>query len=134
MKVQQASRRVLIADDDPTLVGILSAVVAKEGFVPVAVKDGREALKLLEKDSDFAAAIFDIQMPHLEGPQLIRYMQTENRLKRIPTMIMTANKSFQASIESFAAGAVVFLPKPFTTAMFQSMLKMLLQKSASKSG
>jgi CheY-like chemotaxis protein len=68
-------------------------------------------------------------MPHIPGPELVRYMKTEKRLMNIPVMMMTAEQDPKLSRDSFAAGAVVFLPKPFTTAQLQTMLRMLVGRA-----
>lgn len=128
---QPASRRILVADDDPAILRLVTAIVEKEGFTVVAARDGREAYKILQTESDFVAGIFDVVMPHLQGPDLVRYMKTEKRLMRIPVMMMTAEQNPKLSSDSFAAGAVVFLPKPFTTAQLQIMLRMLISKAGS---
>ncbi len=125
------SRRILVADDDPAILRLVTAIVEKEGFSVVAARDGREAYKILQTDADFVAGIFDVVMPHIQGPELVRYMKTEKRLMRIPVMMMTAEQNPKLSSDSFAAGAVVFLPKPFTTAQLQIMLRMLISKAAS---
>jgi CheY-like chemotaxis protein len=124
------SRRILVADDDPAILRLVKAIVEKEGYEVVPAKDGREAYQLLQKDSDFLAGIFDVMMPHIQGPELVRYMRTEKRLMRIPVMMMTAEQNPKLSSDSFAAGAVVFLPKPFTTAQLQIMLRMLISKAS----
>ena len=123
------SRRILVADDDPAILRLVTAIVEKEGYSVVPARDGREAYKLLQTDSDFAACVFDVMMPHIQGPELVRYMKTERRLMKIPVMMMTAEQDPKLSSDSFAAGAVVFLPKPFTTAQLQIMLRMLINKS-----
>jgi CheY-like chemotaxis protein len=128
---QTPSRRILVADDDPAILRLVTAIVEKEGFMVVAARDGREAYKILQSDADFVAGIFDVVMPHIQGPELVRYMKTEKRLMRIPVMMMTAEQNPKLSSDSFAAGAVVFLPKPFTTAQLQIMLRMLISKAAS---
>ncbi len=125
----QTSRRILVADDDPAILRLVTAIVEKEGYTVVPARDGREAYKILQADADFLAGIFDVMMPHLQGPELVRYMRTEKRLMRIPVMMMTAEQNPKLSSESFAAGAVVFLPKPFTTAQLQIMLRMLVSKA-----
>ena len=127
----QSSGRILVADDDPAILRLVTAIVEKEGYKVVPARDGREAYKLLQADSDFVAGIFDVVMPHIQGPELVRYMKTEKRLMRIPVMMMTAEQNPKLSSDSFSAGAVVFLPKPFTTAQLQIMLRMLIAKSAS---
>jgi CheY-like chemotaxis protein len=128
---QAASRRILVADDDPAILRLVTAIVEKEGFKVVAARDGREAYKILQTDADFVAGIFDVVMPHIQGPEIVRYMKTEKRLMRIPVMMMTAEQNPKLSSDSFAAGAVVFLPKPFTTAQLQIMLRMLISKAGS---
>ena len=125
----ESSRRILVADDDPAILRLVTAIVEKEGYEVVPARDGREAYKHLQSGSDFVACVFDVMMPHIQGPELVRYMRTEKRLMRIPVMMMTAEQDPKLSSDSFAAGAVVFLPKPFTTAQLQIMLRMLINKS-----
>jgi len=128
---EQPSRRILVADDDPAILRLVTAIVEKEGYTVVPARDGREAYKILQGDADFVAGIFDVVMPHIQGPELVRYMKTEKRLMKIPVMMMTAEQNPKLSSDSFSAGAVVFLPKPFTTAQLQIMLRMLIAKGAS---
>jgi CheY-like chemotaxis protein len=125
--------RVLVADDDPAILRLVSAVLEKEGFAVVGARDGREAYKALQDNPNFIAAVFDVVMPHIPGPELLRYMRTEKRFNKIPVMMMTAEQDPKLSSDSFAAGAVVFLPKPFTTAQLQTMLRMLVGKACSQS-
>ena len=130
----EASRRILVADDDPAILRLVTAIVEKEGYTVVPARDGREAYKLLQSEGDFAACVFDVMMPHIQGPELVRYMKTEKRLMKIPVMMMTAEQNPKLSSDSFAAGAVVFLPKPFTTSQLQTMLRMLINTSRGEQG
>jgi len=124
------SRRVLVADDDPAILKLVKTILEKEGYQVVGARDGREAYKILQNDPDFTAGIFDVVMPHISGPELVRFMKTERRLMKIPIMMMTAEQDPKLSSESFSAGAVVFLPKPFTTAQLHIMLQMLVGKAS----
>ena len=121
--------RVLVADDDPAILRLVTTILEKEGFTVVGARDGKEAYKALQDHSDITAAVFDVVMPHIPGPELVRYMRTEKRFNKIPVMMMTAEQDPKLSRDSFAAGAVVFLPKPFTTAQLQTMLRMLIGKA-----
>ena len=125
----ETPQRILVADDDPAILRLVTAIVEKEGYKVVPARDGKEAYKILQSDSEFIAGIFDVVMPHIQGPELVRYMKTEQRLMKIPVMMMTAEQNPKLSSDSFSAGAVVFLPKPFTTAQLQIMLRMLISKS-----
>ncbi len=127
----KGGRRILVADDDPAILRLVVTILEKENYSVISARDGREAYKILQTDQDFTAAVFDVVMPHISGPELVRYMKTEKRLMKIPVMMMTAEQDPKLSSDSFAAGAVVFLPKPFTTAQLQIMLQMLIGKSNS---
>ncbi len=127
------NRRMLVADDDPAILRLIATILEKENFHVVMARDGREAYKILQADPNFTAAILDVVMPHISGPELVRYMKSEDRLKRIPVMMMTAEQDPKLSSDSFSAGAVVFLPKPFTTAQLQIMLQMLIGKKTADS-
>jgi len=119
-------RRVLIADDDQVMRHLITTIVKQQEHDPVLANDGREAYRILQSDSQFAAAILDMTMPFLEGLDLIRYMRSENRLMRIPIMLITAEQNINLMASSFSAGATAFLPKPFTSEQLQSAIRMLL--------
>ena len=130
-KDSKEGRRIIVADDDPAILRLVTTILEKEGYTVVGARDGREAYKILQTDPNFTAAVFDVVMPHVSGPELVRFMKSEKRLQSIPVMMMTAEQDPKLSSDSFAAGAVVFLPKPFTTAQLQIMLQMLIGKNPS---
>lgn len=127
----RSGRRILVADDDPAILRLVATILEKENYSVVTARDGREAYKILQSDPQFTAAILDVVMPHISGPELVRFMKTESKLMKIPVMMMTAEQDPKLSSDSFSAGAVVFLPKPFTTAQLQIMLQMLIGKAQS---
>ena len=124
-----AKSQVLIADDDPAILRLVKAIVEKEGFTAITVRDGREAFKLLNAGEPFAAAVLDVVMPYIQGTELVRHMQSEKRLMKIPVIVMTAEQNPRLSSDSFSAGAVAFLPKPFTPSQLQMMLRMFVKQS-----
>jgi CheY-like chemotaxis protein len=121
-------RQILVADDDPAILRLVKIIIEKEGYMVVSARDGREAYKLLQSGEPFVAAVFDVVMPYIQGTELVRYMQSEKRLMKIPVIMMTAEQNPRLSSESFSAGAVAFLPKPFTTVQLQTMIRMFIQK------
>jgi CheY-like chemotaxis protein len=118
-------KRILIADDDPVTRRLLVSAVRSSGFTPIEATDGRETYKILERDSEFRAAVLDLTMPFLNGLELIQYMGTEKRLRRIPVMLLTADDELHWMSECFSAGAVMFLAKPFSVEQLQSAIRML---------
>jgi CheY-like chemotaxis protein len=123
------SKRILVADDDPLIRHLVTSIVRKEGYSVVVANDGREALRLLQADHDFTAAIFDMMMPNLGGLDLIRRMRLEKHLLGIPVLLVTSDRDWKVLTESFAAGATLFLPKPFTADQMRNTLRMLLSSA-----
>jgi CheY-like chemotaxis protein len=126
-EVPQERRRILVADDDRMTLRMLTAIVETGGYQVVAVEDGREAFRVLQHDANFCAALFDMMMPHLQGLDLILYMKGDERLRHIPVGMITAEQDPKIWDDSIAAGASVFLPKPFSPPQVTMMLRMLIR-------
>ncbi len=127
--MEELKPRILIADDDPIIRHLVCSIVKSEGYEVVVAKDGREAIKILQNDTNFKGAIFDMMMPHIEGIDIIRHMRTEKRFMRIPVMMITSEKDIHLVGKTFAAGATLFLQKPFSQAQLKSMLQVLVSQS-----
>ena len=126
--ITETTRRVLVADDEPVIRKLVTCALEPEGFNAVIATDGREASRILQTDADFKGAIFDMMMPNLKGLDVIRYMRTEKRLMLIPAMMISSEQDLKLMSDSFAAGAVLFLPKPFTQDQLHTTLRMLLKR------
>jgi CheY-like chemotaxis protein len=89
------SPRVLIVDDEEDARLMISAVAAAAGLTVVEAADGRQALDILQHDADFGLVICDKMMPHVDGYEVIRYMRGDERLKDIPVIMSTADRTTQ---------------------------------------
>ena len=88
-------QRVLIVDDEEDARLMISAVALGTGLEVVEAVDGREALDILQNDADFALIICDKMMPRLDGYEVIRHMRGDERLKDIPVIMSTADRTTQ---------------------------------------
>lgn len=127
------TRRILVADDDPTIRRLITSLIEKDGYEPVVVNDGGAACRVLQNDANFCAAIFDMVMPNLAGIDVIRFMHTEKRLLRIPVMLVTSMEELELMASSFSAGATVFLRKPFRPEQFLAIFRLLVNDSNRRS-
>lgn len=125
--------RVLVVEDDPIIMQLVKDVLEEEGYGVVSATDGSEAFRILKTDCKFVAGIFDVKMPDIQGTDLLRHMQTEKRLSRIPVLIMTSEQSMAIRSESLSAGATIFMPKPFTRSTLRTMFRALISRKASVS-
>jgi len=124
--------RVLVADDDPLTSRLLTSLSKNERFQVTPVSDGREAYRMLKSDADFKAAVFNITLPNLEGVELVRYMKTEKRLMRIPVVAIGNAHDLKGMAQSFAAGAVAFLSKPFIADQLLRAVRIALSSERSE--
>ncbi|MGH9941082.1 MAG: response regulator [Pyrinomonadaceae bacterium] len=98
---KSSRRRVLIAEDEPVLLRVVSSVVEKEGCEAVAARDGRAAMQELELGRPLAACMFDMMLPHVEDTELLKFMRADERLRKVPVMMMTAEPDPRHATEGF---------------------------------
>jgi CheY-like chemotaxis protein len=123
---------VLGADEDPAFLRRLAEGIDRNGFSAVPACNGGEALKILQRDGDFVAAILAVAMSDLDGPELLPYMKTEKRLMHTPIIMMSSQRNPTLTADALSEGAQVFLPKPFTVAQVLAMLNMLTSKGRTR--
>lgn len=117
---------VLVADDDASILRFITAIVEKEGLETTTAMDGKAAYQSLRSGKNIVCAIIDVKMPYIEGTELVKFMQKDKDLAAIPVVIMTGEHSSKHASESRAAGAIAFLPKPFTNHQLQLILRTLI--------
>lgn len=123
---------VLIAEDDPALLKLVTAIIEGEGYLVAPARDGKEAYRVLRSGANIVLAIVDVLMPYIEGTQLVKFMQSDERLRAVPVIIMTGEKSIRTGSAAVASGATVFLIKPFTNDQLRNTVRALvMQKNMS---
>jgi len=85
--------RVLIADDDRDARVLWTAVAEAESLQVTEAEDGRAAIEILEKDGNFSLIILDVMMPFVEGYEVLKHIRQDDRLKAIPVIISTADRT-----------------------------------------
>jgi CheY-like chemotaxis protein len=123
---------VLVADDDASIIRFVTAVVEKEGLEVTSAMDGKAAYQALRSGKNIVCAIIDVRMPYIEGTELVKFMQKDKELAAIPVVMMTGEHSPKHATDSRAAGAVAFLPKPFTNHQLQLILRTLIRSDSAQ--
>lgn len=100
---------VLIADDEPQMVKILSAYFRKEGFCVFEAQNGQEALDLFECKK-IQLAILDWMMPQISGIDVCKYIKENSTTK---VLILTAKSQGDDEIQALNSGADEYIKKPF---------------------
>jgi DNA-binding response OmpR family regulator len=105
---------VLVADDEPHIGRIIKMKLEQGPFRVTLAYDGREAVDVLERETDLALVLLDLMMPRLSGIDVLKKMREDPRWKEIPTIILTAAGQEQHHRQALELGASEFLTKPFS--------------------
>ncbi len=111
---------LLVVEDDLDLCEALCDTLEIEGYHLLSAANGTEALSLLT-NNHFKLVISDIQMPVMDGVQLLRNMQKKH--PQVPVLLMTAYGSIPKAVEAMQSGAVDYLIKPFEASSLVSKVK-----------
>ena len=121
--------RILLADDDDTIVTIVQTALRLDGFEVVCARDGEEALRLA-RELDLDLVLLDVEMPRLDGFAVCREMRADPRLKALPILMLTAQRDREGLGPGFAQGATDYLVKPFEVAQLRARVRTWLERSA----
>ena len=109
----EAQAQVLIADDEPSMVVLLRRLFERDGFAVEAVGDGQSALEQAEALRP-DLILMDVQMPGLNGFEVVRRLRQNEVTARIPTIFITAAAREPSDVaRGFGLGADDYVLKPF---------------------
>lgn len=103
---------VLIVDDTPTNLAVMSEALSDAGFETAVATSGERALKQIERRSP-DLILLDVMMPGMDGFELCRRLKAEPRHCDIPIIFMTALADINSKVQGFDLGAVDYITKPF---------------------
>ncbi len=120
---------ILIADDDPIQRRLLTEMVKRAGYDPVAVESGEAALARIEKgEPAIDLLILDLVMPDLDGMGVLGRLREKNIA--LPVIVQTAHGSIETVISAMRAGASDFVVKPVGAERLQISMKNALRVDA----
>ncbi len=120
-----AQATLLLIDDDPALVNLLTDFLAGQGYTIVSAHDGRAGLRLLyEKRPDLV--VLDVTMPELNGWETLQRLR---ELTEMPVIMLTALGNEPDVLRGFSLGADDYIAKPFSFAELAARIKAVLVRS-----
>ena len=117
--------RLLIADDEPKLLSILSRELAQRGFQVTVAEDGVQAAAVLEKQ-EFDVLLLDVRMPGKDGLEVLALAR---EIEPPPEVVMlTGNSSVETAVEAMKHGACDFVTKPCSVEALEQILRAAAEK------
>jgi signal transduction histidine kinase/CheY-like chemotaxis protein/HAMP domain-containing protein len=123
-----AGKKVLIVDDDMRNIFALSSVLEEHEMVMVSSDNGRDAIKLLQTQTDIDIVLMDIMMPEMDGIDTMREIRKISHLKSLPIIAVTAKAMKGDREKCIEAGAWDYLSKPVDPQHLLSVLRAWLHR------
>jgi two-component system, chemotaxis family, chemotaxis protein CheY len=122
--------RFLIVDDFSTMRRIVRNLLKEIGFNNAEeAEDGAIALTML-RSSKFDFVVSDINMPNMNGFELLKNIKADAGLKALPVLMVTAEAKKDDIVAAAQGGAAGYIVKPFTKATLEEKVQKILQKQA----
>ena len=124
-------QKVLLIDDEPTSVELISAILTKAGFEVMVANNGKEASAMIKPDAKPCFIVCDAVMPEMDGFTFFKQLKANEEAKEIPVILLSARKNMEDAF--LAIGVEYFITKPVNVADFFEKISTLAAKEHAKS-
>ncbi len=121
------SQRILVVDDDKSIVKVLSAYLEQSGYLTLSAYDGEMALHVLRRERP-DLVILDIMMPNRDGWEVTKIVRADKSLAATPIIMLTARVDDTDKILGLELGADDYVTKPFNAREVVTRVKALLRR------
>ena len=109
------TKRVLVAEDEPNIVESLRFLLERAGYDLTICGNGRDALKVAT-ESRHDVMVLDVMLPEMNGLDVLRALRADPDARKLPVLMLTAKGQREDREDALAAGADMFISKPFSNA------------------
>ena len=120
------ARRVLVVDDEHSIVDAVSTALRYEGFAVDTAANGRAALNALQ-EGDYDLVLLDVMMPGLDGFEVARRLREDGMM--VPILFLTARTALDDKATAFGLGADDYVTKPFSLAEIVMRVQAILRRA-----
>jgi len=119
-------KKLLIVDDEPSIVMSLEYLFRKEHFEVFIARDGAEAIEIVENNI-LDIMLLDIMMPNVDGYQVLKFLKANKDFKHIKVILLSAKNKITDMELGLQLGADKYITKPFSTKNLVKEVKQLLK-------
>ena len=120
--------RILLVDDEPDILRLLSYNLKKRGYQTDEVRDGEEALRRVREHS-YQLIILDLMLPGLSGMEICRILKQNPKTSSVPVIMLTARSEEMDKVAGLESGAEDYITKPFGVREFLARVKTALRRA-----
>ena len=124
--VTNDARRILVVDDEPSIVDAVATALRYEGFEVLEARSGREGLTLAQTDHP-DLIVLDVMLPDIDGLEVARRVRADGL--EIPVLFLSARDALEDKIAGFSAGGDDYVTKPFSLAEIVVRVRAILSRT-----
>ena len=126
--IEENPVKILLVDDKKENLLSLQVILANQGYEFIEASSGKDALRILLKNQDFAIILMDVQMPLMDGFETAEMIRQSDKLKHVPIIFLTANmNSTEYIFKGYQSGAVDYMIKPLSAEILQAKVKVFTE-------
>lgn len=119
--------KILVIDDNPSIVKLLARSLTLEGYDVVSANDGEDALNKFAKEKP-DLVLLDLMLPGLNGFQICRIIREKYICNHVPILFLSARYSTEDKVKGLEVGADDYVTKPFDNAELMARVRSLIQR------
>lgn len=123
-----AKRKILVVDDDPTMVKLINVNLKLNNYSVVEAVSGEQALEVIQTEP-LDLVVLDIMMPGVDGWEVLRRIRSNTETQEMPVILVTAKTQDSDVIRGWELGADEYVIKPFNPLLLVEVIKMVLDRS-----
>lgn len=121
--------KILVVDDEPDILKVVTFILKKSGYDTFSAVDGKEALDMV-KDKKPDLILLDLRLPVMDGNEVCRRIKSDDSLKTIPVLLLTASGADTVAQKTKTLGADDYIIKPFSKEALLKKVDKFLKKSS----
>ncbi|HLX39157.1 MAG TPA: hybrid sensor histidine kinase/response regulator, partial [Ktedonobacteraceae bacterium] len=128
---QEHSKHVLVVDDSPSVRRVVGSMLKQHGWEVQMARDGVEALEMLSRETP-AAVLLDIEMPRMDGYELIATVRAQEQYRTLPLIVLTSRAAGKHQLRAMQLGASGYVVKPYQDGELINTLNSLVYGAATR--
>jgi chemotaxis protein histidine kinase CheA/ActR/RegA family two-component response regulator len=123
--VAERGKHILVVDDSPSVRRVVSSMLKQHGWEVQTARDGVEALEMVSYETP-AAVLLDIEMPRMDGYELISTIRAQEQYRSLPLVVLTSRAAAKHQQRAMSLGASAYVVKPYQDEALVNLLKGLV--------
>src|SRR6186713_2657629 len=121
-------QKILLVDDREDNLTSIESILEPDGYIFIKANSGRQALKILLTEFDFAMILMDVKMPNLNGFETATLIYEREKLRHIPIIFITANSYDDENVfKGYQSGAIDYIFKPINPDILRAKVGVLVE-------